>query len=79
MSEKVTVKKLMQIGYACPSQWQAITDSGQDVYIRFRWGYLSLRVAEEEIYGEQIADRFDGVLSDSDMRKVLSDYCVFEG
>lgn len=36
---------LVQTCDACPSQWDAETDDGRPVYIRYRWGFLSVRVA----------------------------------
>ena len=52
---------------ACPSQWEGITDDGQEVYIRYRWGHLSVRVNGAEIFSRQIGDGFDGVLTTTDM------------
>lgn len=38
---------------ACPSQWEACTEDRRPVYVRYRWGYLSIRI------GPQNADGFD--------------------
>ncbi len=56
---------------ACPSQWEFLTDNDRNVYVRYRWGYLSVRVSLEahgdavcgpEIYGQQIGEGLDGCL-----------------
>ncbi len=59
---------------ACPSQWEATTEDNKPVYIRYRWGYLSIREGEiggdvwsavdgNEIYGSQLGEDLDGVIS----------------
>ena len=52
---------------ACPSQWEGITDDGESVYIRYRWGHLSVSVSGTKIFSRQIGDGLDGVLSTTDM------------
>lgn len=57
---------------ACPTLWECTVD-GQPAYIRFRWGYIALKLAQgrglrnEEIIGEQISDDLDGTLDNADM------------
>ena len=69
------IKDIKQTCYACPSQWEAKTINDIPIYIRYRWGYLSIRKAEgksdnildavdgDEIYGKQIGDKYDGIIS----------------
>jgi len=60
----------------CPSQWDAETVGGRAVYIRYRWGYLSVCVAGddgdavcgEEILGKQCGDSLDGCMSESQLK-----------
>ncbi len=68
-----------QTCYACPSQWEGTLEDGRMIYIRFRWGYLSIKesdnktddvmdaVGGREIYGEQLSDRLDGVLGNEEL------------
>ncbi len=67
------VRDLLDHGTVSPAQWEGRTDNGRPVYIRYRWGYLSVRVGPPggdassavvgvEIYGEQIGDEFDGFI-----------------
>ena len=63
--------ELEQTCYACPSQWSARTLYEQEVYIRYRWGYLSVKVDGNEVYGEQLGDDLSGVLSEGKLIQIL--------
>lgn len=67
------IEKITQTCSACPSQWEGEFTNGKPFYIRYRWGYLSVRegkkggdvmsaVSGEEIFGEQLGDGMDGVI-----------------
>jgi len=62
-----TVIELTQTLSACPSQWDGRTKDGEYVYIRYRWGYLSVDIAGKNIFDEQIGGPMDGVLGTSEM------------
>jgi len=36
------VSKLTQTCKGSPSQWEGLTDDGQFIYVRYRWGCLSI-------------------------------------
>ena len=68
---RVILKEIIMTCAACPSQWEGVTISGQPVYIRYRFGYLSVKIGSigsdvmsavtgDEIYGQQIGDEYDG-------------------
>jgi hypothetical protein len=69
------VVDLVQTCGSCPSQWEARTEDNRPVYVRYRWGYLSVVVGEPgetinqainsgvEIVGEQLGGEYDGTLS----------------
>jgi hypothetical protein len=38
----MTITKIKKTCWACPSQWEGKTKDGRAVYIRFRWGNLSV-------------------------------------
>lgn len=74
--------KLTQTCEACPSQWEGYTEENEPVYIRFRWGYLSVRIGKvgqdirgavsgKEIFGKNISGGYDGVLSFEELKKRL--------
>ncbi len=74
--------KLRQTCSGCPSQWEGYTDKNEPVYIRFRYGYLSVSIGKidqdiEEIYvgnesfGWQIGGGLDGFLSFQELKQKL--------
>ena len=65
---------------AYPSQWDAKTTDGDYVYIRYRWGWLTVTAKaftddEVELFTWGSADPWDGVMSTSE----LSDHLVKAG
>ncbi len=67
------VRDLLDCGTACPAQWEGRTDDDRPVYVRYRWGYLSVCVGPPggdadsavggvEVHGEQIGDEYDGFI-----------------
>lgn len=66
----MVLRNLRQTCYACPSQWEALTEDGQFVYIRYRWGQLTLGVGDtltEAVgnvsFSKQVGDSLDGAMS----------------
>ena len=65
---------------ACPSQWEGHTEDHRQVYIRYRWGYLSVYVSAPHdtseyaaVYGEEVlgidyGDEFDGCMGYETLR-----------
>ena len=81
----MTVKNLAQTCSACPSQWEFVTDGYRNAYVRYRWGYLSVRVSEEaggdavrgiEILGRQIGDNFNGIIDWEEVLNLIKDIDV---
>jgi hypothetical protein len=71
---------LTQTCAMCPSQWEGILDNGKHVYVRYRWGQITLRVGKNldaaidsrHYLFKQIGEDFDGILSSREMLKVLN-------
>lgn len=55
MKPIVSIAELIPLCGGCPSDWEARDHLGREVYIRFRWGRLSVTVTED--------DRFETILS----------------
>lgn len=82
------ITDLVQTCGACPSQWEFTTDGDRNVYVRYRWGYLSVQVSREahgdavghgpEIFSEQIGDDFDGFLEWEEVESRIKDLDVEE-
>jgi hypothetical protein len=70
MLDDIKLRSLTRTCIACPSQWDAETWDGEQVYARYRYGYLSVRMGGpggEEIFGKEVGDGLDGTMSDEDM------------
>ncbi len=61
------IRNLVQTCDACPSQWDAETEDGRNVYIRYRWGYLSVDVSGLEVFGSGVGSGSDGCMSTREM------------
>lgn len=54
----------------CPTVFDLETDEGKQYYLRYRWGYIALKIdagiplnGNPEIAGEQLDDEWAGVIS----------------
>jgi uncharacterized Rossmann fold enzyme len=81
---KYKIKKLKQTCLACPSQFEGKTDDDRPIYIRYRFGYLSIRVGEvgmdimnavegKEIYGKVVGESFDGLMDLEEIIELTGD------
>lgn len=68
---------------ACPSQWTAFDNEDNYIYIRYRWGYLRIEYFDLNeningyIYGKQLGDSYDGVLSYEELKEATKDVLEF--
>lgn len=72
MIEQNTLK---QTCWGCPSSWRGKTKLGEEVYIRFRWGTLTVDVNDELVYSENPygeEDNWSGVMSESEMIEYIN-------
>lgn len=70
----IEINKLKQTCGGCPSQWEFYTFDNRPVYVRYRWGFLSVRVSKQNgtitdavvggvpVIGKEIGNAFDGVI-----------------
>jgi len=84
--DKPKLVKLVQTCFACPSQWEGKLDDGRMIYIRYRWGVLSISVSPEptddimdavggeEIFGTIMGDGFDGYLEEAKLMPILKNF-----
>jgi hypothetical protein len=83
--DKPKVISMERTCYACPSQWDGITDDNRKVYIRYRHGQLSVSIGEpgdeaddagvngECIYAGDNGEAFHGFLTYDELREALKD------
>ena len=80
---KMIIKELEQLCGACPAQWEFRTFEDRPVYVRYRWGYLSIRIGDpgedidgavsgQEIYGEQLGGEWDGAIEEEKIIEIVS-------
>lgn len=81
----IVVKEIEQTCEVCPSQWEGITDDDRCIYIRYRWGFLSVRIGSpgdksefagvrgKGILRKQLGDSYEGILSYKELLKATSE------
>ena len=59
------VVKVVKICPSCPSIWEAYTEDGKRLHIRYRWGYLSIEdwYTGKFIFASQVGDDKDGYMN----------------
>lgn len=53
----IRVASITQTCHACPSQWEGLLDDGREVYVRYRFGWLSISI---RVSGEELFSKFCG-------------------
>jgi len=90
---KIKIKNYTKTCFACPAQWECLTDDGKYVYIRYRNGYLRAGIADSEekfwnqdnkesiynIFNELIGEESDGFMEFDEMSLMLKDKLDFSG
>lgn len=73
----VRVASLTQTCAKSPSQWEGRTNDGQQVYVRYRWGRLTIGIGntveepvknQNNLFEKQLGDRLDGHLDYAKLR-----------
>jgi hypothetical protein len=77
------IKEMKQISDFCPSQWEIKLEDGKMIYVRYRYGWLSVCVSKDKtddifdavdgevIYGEQLGGEYDGSLEERELLKIF--------
>lgn len=70
----IIVKKIIYAGGACPFQVEALTDKGEEIYARYRWGNLSIEITQangerEIVFQKQIGKDQDDAAQIKIMRE----------
>jgi len=80
----MNIIKLIETCSACPTQYEGLTDNGKIVYIRYRWGCLTVGVGEtlkealvNTILYKHIGDEFDGFISLENLKKELNKHSIY--
>lgn len=65
----INVTKIVNTCTACPSQWSGVTDDEKEVYVRYRWGYLSVDVGEDCVFEANPGDSLDGYMDFDELKE----------
>jgi NAD dependent epimerase/dehydratase family enzyme len=78
------IKSIKNTGSYCPSQWEGITDKNEAIYIRYRWGRLSIYLSAPDgtiedainenkvLYSKQISsDEYDGFIELEEVLEII--------
>jgi hypothetical protein len=80
----IEIKELTQTCQACPSQWEFYTFDNRPVYVRYRWGFLSVSIGKQNgiltdavingvtIIGKEIGNNMDGFIEWGYVEKELN-------
>jgi len=66
----VKIKSLTQTCGACPSQWEGETENGAYVYIRYRYGWLSVDIDGVHMFGQEVGDSLGSVMDTEQMLRI---------
>ena len=84
------IKELECTCSCCPSQWEGVTEKNETVYIRYRWGCLTIKLSKpggtafdairngELIYSEQLGGELDGNMSSGEVKEIIKKNHLFE-
>lgn len=56
---------------ACPAQWEGKFMGGAELYIRYRFGFLSVRRNDVELFALCLGGPLDGFLEYEELKKIL--------
>lgn len=84
----IKIKTIRQTCIACPTQYEGWTDDERPVYIRYRWGHLSIRVGEKDtdhntplsgevVYSQQIGNKYDGFIELDDIKSLTVKHIIW--
>jgi hypothetical protein len=73
----IIVAKLRKTSNACPAQWEGETQDGEYIYIRYRWGELSIKVNSETVLEENIGDALDGVMDEAELMRHTHPFILY--
>lgn len=78
----LVLKEIRRICLACPSSWEGVTECGRSVFIRYRWGHLSIRTDDNdkksvvrgtEILALDYGEPMDGFLHYNELKILASE------
>ena len=80
----IKIKKITKTCISNPSQWEGYTFNNEPIYIRYRWGFLSVRIGTKregidsavegkEIFSGTFGDQWAGDMDYKKLKNILSE------
>jgi len=84
----IKITKVIRTCWACPSQWELVDNEGYPYYIRFRYGFLSVRkgkknkdiltaIEGKEVFSYNFGGVFSGYMEYEHLKEILKDVMIF--
>jgi hypothetical protein len=82
----IRISSVIQTCDRNPSQWEGLTDDGMHVYVRYRWGHLTIgsgKTLDEAVnnrnnlFDKRLGDGLDGCLEYDKLREVTAGVIVW--
>ena len=85
----IKIQEITKTCESCPAQWEGKTDEGKTVYIRYRWGELTIQVSPEpsnniyeavngvEVINKQLGDSLNGYLTYDELKNATAGIIEF--
>lgn len=71
------VKELIQTCGACPEQYEGELESGEEIYIRCRWGHGYLKINDQTVAEVDYNDGWSGTFKEGDVLKMFLDAGIY--
>jgi hypothetical protein len=77
------VIKLTRTSDACPTQWDAVTDDGSVLYLRYRWGWLTVEKKQPggrfaQVFSKSYGGGLDGSMTFEQLQELTKDLITFD-
>jgi hypothetical protein len=86
---RLKIENLKKTCHACPAQWEGFLNDGRAIYIRYRWGYLSVCISPKvtgdisdavngyEIFHKQFGGEYHAELEESELQEITEEVLEF--
>lgn len=73
----IQIVKAVNLGTACPTQWDAWDSEGWQYYVRYRYGRLRIDAVDDvnenvTLLSRQLGDGLDGILGFSELKEATA-------
>lgn len=90
MSKFGILKKWIQTTSCCPSQWEGLTEQNEFVYIRYRFGTLTIQMSASGgnisdainighmVFAKSFSERLDGKMTSEELIQIIKERDLFD-